>query len=334
MPLRTRRPRFGQAPHECGARAGHAPSLQPRRAALIAAIVAVGVTIPAGVSVADAAVLAPGVMGGGALLPGDDDGSGNMLITLRVTPDHRVRIHVSQQVSCPGGDGIYVDVVLSPVAIVTPDGAFRATGTRVERFGSTELRTVYDIAGVFTASGAAGVATVSLHDNDPVFPTCGSPNVTPAPVAWQARRPADTGAPGAIGGGLRYGITSRGVRGARGAIILRVSPDGKTLERVLHHSLLRCTRRVATPSLSLNDDPWVERGPVPIRSNGSFSERVNLAARFGPVISRLSTRFAGSIGALGARGTYRHDARFVNPRTGRTRERCTTEGTLRWSASP
>lgn len=285
--------------------------------------------------VAHAAVIAPGVMGGGAMLPGDRDGSGNMLITLRATPDDRVQVHVIQQISCPGADGIYVDVVLSPVATVAPNGAFRATGTRVERFGPTELRTAYDIVGSLTASGATGAATVSLHDNNPIFPTCGSPNVTSGPVVWHARRPAATGAPAAIAGGLRYGVTSRGPRGVRGAVILRVSPDGKILERVLHHSLLRCTRRAATRQLSLDNDPWVSRDrPLRVRSNGSFRERLKLATKFGPVISRLSAHFAGTIGTLGARGTFRHDARFVNPRTGRTRERCTTEGTIRWSASP
>ena len=303
-------------------------------AVIAGAVVAVTAEAQAG-GVAHAAVIAPGVMGGGAMLPGDRDGSGNMLITLRATPDGRVQIHVIQQISCPGADDIYVDVVLSPVATVGPNGTFRATGTRVERFGPTELRTVYDIAGSLTASGAIGAATVSLHDNDPIFPTCGSPNVTSGPVVWHARRPAATGGPGAIAGGLRYGITSRGPRGVRGAVVLRVSPDGKIVERVLHHSLLRCTRRVATPSLSLDNDRWVSRDqPLQIRSNGSFSERLNHAAKLGPVISRFSARFAGTIGTLGARGTYRHNARFVNPRTGRTRERCTTEGTIRWSASP
>lgn len=303
-------------------------------AVIAAAVVAVTAEAqPRGV--AHAAVIARGVMGGGAMLPGERDGSGNMLITLRATPDDRVQLHVIQQISCPGADGIYIDVVLLPVATLGPNGTFRATGTRVERFGLTELRTAYDIAGSLTASRAIGAATVSLHDNNPIFPTCGSPNVTSGPVGWHARRPAATGGRGAIAGGLRYGITSRGPRGVRGAVGLRVSPDGKILERVLHHSLLRCTRRVATPSRSLDNDRWVSRDrPLQIRSDGSFSATLKAATRFGPVISRISARFAGTIGTLGARGTYRHDARFVTPRTGRTRERCTTEGTIRWSASP
>lgn len=303
-------------------------------AVIAAAVVAVTAEAQPG-GVAHAAVIAPGVMGGGAMLPGDRDGSGNMLITLRATPDDRVQINVIQQISCPGTDGMFIDVSLSPVATVAPNGTFRATGTRVERFGPTEQRTAYDIAGSLTASGAIGAATVSLHDSDPILPTCGSPHVTSGPVVWHARRSAATGAPGAIAGGVRYGITSRGPRGVRGAILLRVSPDGKIVERVLHHSLLRCTRRAATPQLSLDNDPWASRDrPLRIRSNGSFGETLKAATKFGPVISRFSTRFAGTISALGARGTYRHDARFVNPRTGRTRERCTTEGTIRWSASP
>ena len=336
MPRKTRRTPLAQAPPE--RRRRRTPSQRHRPTAIVAAIVAAGIAVAAEAQrggVADAAVIAPGVMGGGAMLPSDRDGSGNMLITLRATPDDRVQVNVIQQISCPGADGTFVDVVLSPVVTVEPNGAFRATGTRVERFGPTELRTAYDIAGSLTASGASGTATVSLHDNDPILPTCGSPNVTSGPVVWHARRPAATGAPGATAGGLRYGITSRGPRGVRGAVVLRFSPNGKILERVLHHSLLRCTRRAATPPLSLDNDRWVSRDqPLRVRSDGSFSDRLKLAAKFGPVISRVSARFAGTIGTLGARGTFRHDARFVNPRSGRTRERCTTEGTIRWSASP
>ncbi len=290
--------------------------------------------LPAGA--ADAGVTSPGVIGGGAMLAGDRDGSGNMLITLTVTPDARVRINTTMQLSCPGSDGTFVDATLRPVAVVAPDGAFRATGTRVQRFGPTELRTVYDIAGSITASGASGTATVSLHDNDPILPTCGNADVSSGAVAWQARRPiAAVGASGAIAPGLRYGITSPGVRGARGAIVLRVAPDGRAVDRVLHHSLLRCTRRVSSAPLSLDNDPWTSREQrMRIRPGGSFVERADLTLPFGRVISKVSTRFGATIGALGARGSYRFDARFVTPRTGRWRERCTTAGTIRWSAAP
>jgi len=284
---------------------------------------------------AQASVVSPGLVGGGALLLGSEGGSGDMLIGLRVTPDDRVRINASVQISCPGGDGSYTDTRVAAVAVVAPDGTFRAVGSRAQRFGSTQTQTAYAIAGTFTATGATGTATVSVADNDPVFPTCDSASIASGTVGWQARRSTAVGAPGAAAGAVLYGTTSQRVRGTAGAFVMRVSPDGKRLDRVMFHVRERCTRRVLDPNFTLRtDDDYLSLSlRTPIRQNGTFVAQSRLRRTDEGVILRLSNRLAGKIGTLGARGTYRSDRRLITARTRRIRERCATTPSIRWKAA-
>ena len=82
-----------------------------------------------GAGPASAAVVAPGDLGGGALLPDGQYGTGNILIGLHVTPDDRVRIDVELQLSCPGETLWHNVYTLRTVAAIAPDATFRATGT-------------------------------------------------------------------------------------------------------------------------------------------------------------------------------------------------------------
>jgi len=294
-----------------------------------------------GAGSASAAVVAPGDLGGGAVLPNGQYGTGNILITLRVTPDDRVRIVVDLQLSCAGETFIYNDYTLTTVAVMAPDGTFRATGTRSERGSGSDAKLAYEIAGSLSPTGASGTVGVSIPADYPTsVPGCSDATFSSGPIAWQARRPAASGAlgaPGPFAGAMLYGITTQRVRGTKGAIVLRVSADGRTFERAAHRVQTACMpRRVVTPNIRLRPAAGAVYydGPAAIRRDGSFLNRQQVTVTSRTIVNSASSRLAGRFGMLGAAGSLRYDERIVTARTGRVRERCFAPGRIRWSAAP
>ena len=290
---------------------------------------------------ASAAVVAPGDLGGGALLPGFQYGTGNVLIALRVTPDDRVRIEVDLQISCPGETLVYNDYTLAADATVAPDGTFRATGTKRERGLGSDAQLTYEIAGSFAPAGASGTVGVSIPADYPIsVPGCSDGTFSSGPIAWQARRATATGAPATAGpfaGAMLYGVTTQRVRGTQGAVVLRVAADGRRFERAAHHVQTRCMRRRAvTPGMRLRPAAGAVYydAPAAIRRDGGFVNRQKVTVRIGKFVTSASARLAGRFGMLAATGSIRYDERVVTARTGRLRERCFTPGGTRWSAAP
>ena len=313
-------------------------SIINRLAGCAAACLVAWATLGAGP--ASAAVVTPGDLGGGALLE-DQYGTGNILIALRVTPDDRVRIDVDLQLSCAGETFVYNDYTLTTVAVIRPDGTFTAAGTRSERGSSSDARLAYEIAGSFAPTGASGTVGVSIPADYPVgVPGCSDTTFSSGPIAWQARRPAAPGAlgaPGPLAGATLYGITTQRVRGTRGAIVLRVSADGRKLERAAHHVQTRCMRRrVVTPNIRLRPGAGAVYydAPAAIRRDGSFVNRQRATVRSRRIVNSAISRLAGRFGMLGAAGSLRYDERIVTARTGRVRERCFIPGGIRWSVAP
>ena len=294
-----------------------------------------------GAGPASSAVVAPGDLGGGALLAGGQYGTGNVLIGLRVTPDDRVRIEVDLQLSCAGETFIYNEYRLATVAVIAADGTFRAAGTRREPGSGSDTKLTYEIAGSFTATGASGTVGVSIPADYPIsVPGCSESTYSSGPIAWQARRASAPGALGARGpfaGAMLYGVTTQRVHGTRSAIVLRVSADGREFERAAHLVQTRCMpRRVVTPGIRLRPGAGAVYydAPAAIRSDGSFVNRQQATVRATKLVNSASSRLAGRFGMLGASGSIRYDERIVTVRTGRVRERCFTPGGLRWSAAP
>lgn len=307
--------------------------------AVLAACIVAMATLDAGP--VSAAVVAPGDLGGGALLPSFQYGTGNILIGLRVTPDDRVRIDVDLQLSCKGETFVYNDYTLTTVAVIGPDGTFRAAGTRSERGSGSDAKLAYEIAGSFAPTGASGTVGVSIPADYPIsVPGCSDATFSRGPIAWQARRPAAPsalGAPGPLAGAMLYGITTQRVRGTQGAIVLRVSADGRKFERAAHHVQTRCMRRrVVTPGIRLRPAAGAVYydAPAAIRRDGSFLNRQQVTVRSRTIVNSATSRLAGRFGMLGAAGSLRYDERIVTTRTRRVRERCFTPGGIRWSAAP
>jgi hypothetical protein len=295
-----------------------------------------------GAGLAPAAVVAPGDLGGGALLAEGRYGTGNILIALRVAPDDRVRIDVDLQVSCAGETFVYNDYALTTVAVIAPDATFTATGTRSEDGFGSDAKLAYEITGSFTPTGASGAVGVSIPADYPIsVPGCpDATSFSSGPIAWQARRPTapgTLGAPGPFAGAMLYGTTTQRVRRTRGAIVLRVAPDGRRFERAAHLVKTRCMRRrVITPGIRLQPATGTVYydAPVAIRRDGSFVNRQQAILRTKRIVNSASTRLAGNFGTLGATGSLRYEERVVTTRTRRLRERCYTPAGLRWSAAP
>lgn len=313
-------------------------SLINRLAGCAAACVIALATLGAGP--ASAAVVTPGDLGGGALLK-DQFGTGNILIGLRVTPQDRVRIDVDLQLSCAGETFVYNEYTFTAVAVIGPDGTFSAVGTRSERGSGSDAKLTYEIAGSFAPTGASGTVGVSIPADYPIsVPGCSDATFSSGPIAWQARRrvaPGAFGAPAPFAGAMLYGITTQRIGGTRGPIVLRVSADGRTVERAAHRVQTRCMRRrVVTPGIRLRPavgDVFYD-APAAIRRDGSFLNRQRATVRSRTIVNSAISRLAGRFGMLGAAGSLRYEERIVTTRTGRARERCSTPGSIRWSAAP
>ena len=314
-------------------------SIIHRLAGCAAACVVAVATLGAGP--ASAAVVAPGDLGGGALLAADQYGTGNILIRLRVAPDDRVRIDVDLQLSCAGETFVYNDYTLTAVAVIGPDATFRAAGTSSERGSGSDAKLAYEIAGSFAPTGASGTVGVSIPADYPTsVPGCSDATFSSGPIAWQARRaaaPGALGAPSPFAAAMLYGITTQRVGGTQGAIVLRISADGRRFERAAHHVQTRCIRRrVVTPNVRLRPAAGAVYydAPAAIRRDGSFVNRQQATVKSKRLVNSAITRIAGTFGMLGAAGSLRYDERIVTTRTGRVRERCSTPGGIRWTAAP
>lgn len=261
-----------------------------------------------------------GNYGGGAVVKPSRSlyGAGNMLIGLRAAGDGTVQINATVTLSCTE------DAVLTVRTTPDADGSFVEHGTSERAIAEgVAVRTTYRLAGRISGPAAGGKATVRNTIRRAHRPTTQCPRVT---VRWSARRPA-----GEIGGApvaesRLYGTTSQRLHGPRRAITLRVSSDGATLARALYDITVRCDSKRVT---AVYDAP---------RRNLSFAaggvvhdvERFTIASK--RTIYRSVERFAGTVGAAGAAGTFSTSVRIADRRSGRTLDRCRS-GRVTWIAA-
>lgn len=267
-----------------------------------------------------------GNYGGGVVLapPKALDAAGNMLIGLRVT-GNRVTLNASMGARCES-------LPFSGSATLGPGGTFKVSGTKRDRLGGgRNVTTRYEVEGTVSAiagtpTGAAALGAARVR-NRVTTRGRGARTCTSGQVRWAARRPAgDLGPMPAFAKARYYGTTSQRREGPRRAIVMRVSGDGTKLTRALYDIDLRCEGRTVR---GLYDAP---RRNLPIKSDGTVSDRERFEFRDRTTILRFDERFQATLGQAGVRGTFSATSRLVSRRTGRTIGTCRT-GTVRFTAS-
>lgn len=255
-----------------------------------------------------------GNFGGGALLapPAPALAAGSMVIGLRALPSGRLQINATLLAACASGSFVATTTVAA-------DGTFSVEGA--SRQGP--VRTDYALRGTLSAT-PSGTATARLRRQvGDRTRRCST-----GAVAWTARRPSgETGAPAVtVGGALLYGVTRQRLGAARRAIVLRVSSDGRRLERVLYGITLRCSGGVPAPAFDL------PRDGLEIDADGTFDDREQGRVRDRRLITSYVERFSGAIGSAGARGSFSAIVTVRSRASGRRITRCRS-GAVRWSAA-
>ncbi len=293
-------------------------SARPVRAAVVLGLAAACATV-AGAAAQEAGPPL-GNYGGGAVVAPTRSlyGPGNMLIGLRAAGDGAVQINATLTLACSQ------DAVLSLRATPDADGAFVERGTS-ERHGSAgvDVLTTYRLTGRIAGTAAQGKATVRNTILREGRPATQCPRVT---VRWSARRPGGEVAGAPVAGARLHGTTSQRLHGPRRAITLRISSDGATLARALYDVTVRCDSKRVTAAY---DAP---RRNLLIAPGGVVHdvERFTIASR--RTIYRSVERFAGTVGAAGAAGTFSTNVRIADRRSGRTLDRCRS-GRVTWTAA-
>lgn len=263
-----------------------------------------------------------GNFGGGAVVapPKDPLGAGNAVIGLRALSSGKLQIEATVRGKCGGG-------TFPAKATLNPDGTFSATGTNVRTpEKGLRLKTTYDITGTLTATGIAdGVASASSEIRVKGLDTlkCKSGN-----VAFQVRRPtAGIGTPGASPSVRYYGTTSERRHSARRGFVMRISADGRRLTRALYGVTLKCNKR------RIPDIVDTPRRSLAIDSKGRVKDNVKSTFREDKTVTSSDERFAGQLGATGAKGTLSITERTKSRKSGKLVETCKT-GKISWTAAP
>lgn len=299
------------------------------------AAVAVTLTTVALSAAAIASAQAPappsGNYGGGAVLapPNTLAAPGNMQISFRVTGT-RLRLNAGMGVRC--GSGYFSDAVT-----LAADGSFTASGTITRRFrGGVRVRSTYEVTGTVSDASASGTAQLRnrIFTDGRLTRTCATGS-----VQWGARRPAgDIGAPPAPAGAPLYGTTAQRLEGPRRAIVMRVSADAAKLTRALYEVTVRCSSRRAAELaydvrsrnvVAIYDSP---RRNLPLATDGTFSDVERFTFRGGRAVLRSTERFAGRLGAAGARGTFSISGVVSDRASGRRIGTCRS-GEVTWTAA-
>lgn len=241
-----------------------------------------------------------------------------MLIGLRLTDDNRLRINASLGARCESPR------FSTEVALPAGGGVFADTGTDTTRLpGGRRVRSRFRIEGTIDGAAASGTARVS---NTVTAAGRRKRTCTSGTVRWSARRSTgDLGPAGVTPGVPMYGTTAQRLRGARRAIVLRISADGARLERALYDITLKCPRTTTT---DVHDAP---RRNLAIAADGTFSDVERFRYRDARTIRYDTERFSGT--SAGAGGTFSVVSRLADRGTGRTISTCRT-GTVSWTAAP
>jgi hypothetical protein len=310
--------RADRTPHGC------APENARVRAVRLIVTVATLLTALLGPAAGAAAQTAPaapaaprvsGDFGGGALRPllGSPFAAGNMVIGLTSADGLAVSVTATVVAACASG-------TFNATASVAADGSFSASGSVAQG----TVRMSYTLRGTLSEA-PAGTATARFER----VAAGRTRRCSATAVAWEARRPgAGFGEPAAVTpGGMLRGSSEQRHGGARRGIVLRISPDGRSVSRAIYGVGLRCTGGRSSPAFDL------PRDGLAILPDGRVSDRESGTIRRRRTIVRYVERFAATLGSAGGEGMFSVELSVRDRTTGKRITRCRS-GIVRWSASP
>lgn len=294
--------------------------MTPAARRLIALSIACAATI-AGVASAQVAGPPAGHFGGGAIaLPVSDAAAKDIALSIRVRRNATIGIGGEVPSRC-GRAAIRGRTRLAA------DGSFtlRATTTRRPFVGVSE-RSTFVVKGRLTADGGTGTVAARLRVR---AKGRGTRSCKTRTVRWTVRRAAGhaTAPAPAPAGALLYGLTSQDGPEAKHAIVLHVTGDGRSIDRLLARFRTRCEKRVIVVADEINYSPQFD-----VAADGSFRMVERFTTNYSDVILRTTVVVSGQFDAAGAAaGKLAVTQRFKNRRNARRVDVCST-GTLRWAA--
>ncbi|CAA9525153.1 MAG: hypothetical protein AVDCRST_MAG85-3167 [uncultured Solirubrobacteraceae bacterium] len=202
---------------------------------------------------------------------------------------------------------------------VAPDGTFSGALNRRRQARAVGFSIRVTVAGRIEAGRATGTLRVVTRRRGK--PYCSGD------VAFDARPAAAlSGEPAPVpAGAVLVGRTS-GRSGGPFGFNLRVSADGKRIERVVTTWREGC--RSVRGTEETNYSPTIA-----IRPDGTFTKTERFTVRFSDATQRVTVVTTGRFVAGGATGTVRARSTARSRKTKRVIDRCNT-GALTWSATP
>jgi hypothetical protein len=202
---------------------------------------------------------------------------------------------------------------------VAPDGTFSGALTRRRQARAVGFSIRVTVAGRIEAGRATGSIRVVTRRRGRPYCSGEVPfDARPAPVLSGDPAPVPAGA-------VLVGRTS-GRSGGPFGFNLRVSADGRRIERVVTTWREGC--RAVRRTEETNYSPTIA-----IRPDGTFTKTERFTVRFSDATQRVTVVTTGRFVAGGATGTLRARSTARSRRTGRVIDRCDT-GALTWSAVP
>jgi hypothetical protein len=280
----------------------------------VAALLLLAVLLAPASAAAQTAARVTGDFGGGALrpLPSSPLAAGTMVIGLSSADGSEVAVTATIVGACASG-------TFTTTAPVAANGTFSA-------FGAVQqgtVRTAYELRGTLSETPSG---TVTARFERTV--ARGTRRCSAAGVTWQARRPqTGFGELAAVTPDATLLGASEGRHGgARRGVVVRISPDGRSVSRAIYGVGLRCTGGGSSPTFDL------PRDALAILPDGRVSDRESGTRRTARTIVRYVERFAATLGSRGAEGMFSVELSVRDRGSGKRIARCRS-GIVRWSAS-
>ena len=244
--------------------------------------------------------------------------------TIRIDKTSALSFHIYGEWPIPCKGRAAVTAIFDTDVELEPDGTFEATGL-VPPSSIIPKGLKYNFSGAFTSATTAqlgGGASFAFVENGKRYQCAGSGVKTEVRVA-----PTVSGGPAPAPGATYYGTTSD-----TGAVLLRVTADGKGVAQIAEEGWLDCH----TKELKKNGGPFIRNTspPATIGAGGTFAgeERYDAVNSFLPgTVTRIHSEIAGKFGASSVGGTWTVEAKVVDKKTGATSDTCKRKVT--WTMS-
>ena len=250
--------------------------------------------------------------------------SGRRLSTIRIDKTSALSFHIYGEwpIACKGRAA--VTAIFDTDVDLKPDGTFEATGLVPPSSIHPEGASVQLQRRFHERSTGPGRRRRQLHVRRerqavPVRRERGQTEVRVAPTV--------SGAPAPAAGASYYGTTSD-----TGAVLLRVTADGKGVAQIAEEGWLDCH----TKELKKNGGPFIRNTspPATIGAGGTFAgeEQYDAVNSFLPgTVTTIHSEIAGKFGASSVGGTWTVEAKVVDKKTGATSDTCKRKVT--WTMS-